>query len=312
MKKLFTLGLLALTLLLGGCASTEHQLTHWGLRAERARADLDLKQVQVEDFTIPYLEGGQGETVFLIHGFQSNKDIWSRFAGQLTNQYHVIAIDLPAHGDSNILMDKRYTIAEQARMVAAIMDKLQLTQAVHVVGHSMGGAIAFNLAANAPGHVKTLVLMNAAGVEAPRPSGLMRELEKGKNPLIVRNRDDYDAMLAFTMSDAPYIPSPMLNELTREAMGREPIATKIFADLHPQFNAKAEEILPRVKVPVLVLWGDEDKVVDVSSTDVFKKWLPRSEVVVLKGVGHAPQLERTKETAQVYRAFLARAQSAKL
>lgn len=311
MKKYFTLWLLGLTLVLGGCASTEHQLTNWGLRMERARADLDLKQVQVEDFAIPYLEGGQGETVFLIHGFQSNKDIWSRFAGQLTNQYHVIAIDLPAHGDSTILMDKRYTIPEQARLVAAIMDKLQLTQPVHVMGHSMGGAIAFHLAANAPGHVKTLVLMNAAGVIAPQPSGLMRELAKGKNPLIVRKKDDYEAMLAFTMSDAPYIPSPMISELTREAIGREAIATKIFADLDPKFSPKAEEILPRVKVPVLVLWGDEDKVVDVSSTEVFKKWLPRSEVVIMKGVGHAPQLERTKETAQIYRDFLARAKSAK-
>ncbi len=311
MKKYFTLWLLGLTLVLGGCASTEHQLTNWGLRMERARADLDLKQVQVEDFAIPYLEGGQGETVFLIHGFQSNKDIWSRFAGQLTNQYHVIAIDLPAHGDSTILMDKRYTIPEQARLVAAIMDKLQLTQPVHVMGHSMGGAIAFHLAANAPGHVKTLVLMNAAGVIAPQPSGLMRELAKGKNPLIVRNKDDYEAMLAFTMSDAPYIPSPMISELTREAIGREAIATKIFADLDPKFSPKAEEILARVKVPVLVLWGDEDKVIDVSSTEVFKKWLPRSEVVIMKGVGHAPQLERTKETAQIYRDFLARAKSAK-
>ena len=77
MKKLFTWGLLALTLVLGGCASTEHTLTNWAFRMERSRADLDLKQVQVDDFTIPYLEGGQGETILLIHGFQSNKDIWN-------------------------------------------------------------------------------------------------------------------------------------------------------------------------------------------------------------------------------------------
>lgn len=311
MKKYLTLGLVALCLVLGGCASTEHTLTGWAFRMERARADLDLKQVQVEDFTIPYLEGGQGETVFLIHGFQSNKDIWARFAGQLTNQYHVVAIDLPAHGDSNIRMDKRYTIPEQARIVAATMDRLQLTQPVHVVGHSMGGAIAAQLAATAPTHVKTLMLMNAAGVEAPQPSGLMRELEKGKNPLIVRNKDDYEAMLAFTMSDAPYIPFPMVNELTREAVAREPIATHIFADLRSPENPKAQDILPRVTAPVLVLWGDEDKVVDVSSTEVFCKWLPRCEVVILKGVGHAPQIERTKETVQVYRTFLAKAQPAK-
>ncbi len=307
MKKLFTWGLLALTLVLGGCASTEHTLTNWAFRMERSRADLDLKQVQVDDFTIPYLEGGQGETILLIHGFQSNKDIWSRFAGKLTNQYHVIAIDLPAHGDSNIRLDKRYTMPEQARIVAATLDKLQLKQPVHVVGHSMGGAIAANLAAATPQHVKTLVLMNAAGVESPQPSSMARELAKGNNPLIVRNRDEYEAMLAFTMSDPPYIPGALINELTREAVARQPIANHIFADLRSPDNPKAQDVLPRVKVPVLVLWGDEDKVLDVSSTDVFCKWLPRCEVVILKGVGHAPQIERTKETVQVYRDFLARA-----
>lgn len=307
MKKLSTAALLASILLLAGCASTEHSLTNWAFRIERVRADLELKQVQVEDFTIPYLEGGQGETIFLIHGFQSNKDIWVRFAGQLTNQYHVVVMDLPAHGDSNIRMDKRYTVPEQARIVAATMEKLQLTKPVHVVGHSMGGAIAANLSATAPQRVKTLVLMNAAGVEAPQPSGLMRALEKGKNPLIVRNKDDYEAMLAFTMSDPPYIPFPMVNQLTREAVAREPIATHIFADLRSPDNPRAQDILPRVKVPVLVLWGDEDQVIDVSSTDVFCKWLPRCEVVILKGVGHAPQIERTNDTVQAYRTFLAKA-----
>ena len=75
---------------------------------------------------------------------------------------------------------------EQARIVAATLDKLQLKQPVHVVGHSMGGAIAANLAAATPQHVKTLVLMNAAGVESPQPSSMARELAKGNNPLIVR------------------------------------------------------------------------------------------------------------------------------
>ena len=134
----------------------------------------------------------------------------------------MIAIDLPAHGDSNIRLDKRYTMPEQARIVAATLDKLQLKQPVHVVGHSMGGAIAANLAAATPQHVKTLVLMNAAGVESPQPSSMARELAKGNNPLIVRNRDEYEAMLAFTMSDPPYIPGALINELTREAVARQP------------------------------------------------------------------------------------------
>jgi abhydrolase domain-containing protein 6 len=306
MKKLAVICLLAWSLALGGCAKTEKTLTGWAIDAERARAHLSLKQTQIEDFQVPYLEGGQGETVLLIHGFQSNKDIWVRLAGQLTDNYHVIAIDLPAHGDSNIMMDKSYTIAEQVQRVVAIMDQLQLKQPVHVMGHSMGGAIALNLAATAPQRVKTLGLVSAAGVVSPQPSQLQLALAKGKNPLIVQTKDDYQAMLEFTMSKAPYIPGPMISVFTQEALGREPIAQKIFKDINSQVALPPEKVLPTITVPVLVLWGDEDKVLDVSATEVFKKWLPRSEVVILKGVGHAPQIESIKETAEIIRAFLSR------
>lgn len=308
MRQFLSIALLGLSIVLGGCASTQQAVTATAIGVERMRAGLDYKTIQVGEFDIPYLEGGEGPTVFMIHGFQSNKDIWVRFAGQLTANYHVIAIDLPAHGDSNILMDKSYTITEQARRVAAIMDALRLVQPVHVMGHSMGGAIAFTLAANYPGHVKTLALINSAGVISPKPSQLQRELEQGKNPLIVRNEDDYRAMLAFTMSEPPYIPDAMIAVLTREAVEREAIATRIFGQLDPSLSPPAPEVLARIRVPTWVLWGDEDKVLEVSSTEIFKKWLPRSEVLVFKGVGHAPLMERPKEMATAYRSFLSRTQ----
>jgi abhydrolase domain-containing protein 6 len=305
MKKLAVASLLALSLAFTGCASIETKLSTWAVSMERSQANLELKQVVVGDFTTPYLEGGQGETILLLHGFQSNKDIWIRMAKQLTKHYHVIAIDLPAHGDSNILMDKSYTVPEQAKRVIAIMDKLQLTQSVHVMGHSMGGAIAFHVAYLAPSHVKSLALMSSAGVVSPQPSELYLRNQKGENPLIVRNEEDYKKMLAFTMSDPPYIPSPVIATLTRIAMSRENIGEKIYQELNLKYSLNPEEVLPQIKVPTLVLWGKEDKVINVSSADVFKRLIPQSQVVVFDKVGHAPQLERTKEAAQAYETFLA-------
>jgi len=305
MKKLATASLLALSLALTGCASIETKLSTWAISMERSQADLQLKEIVVGDFTTPYLEGGQGETVLLIHGFQSNKDIWIRMAKQLTKHYHVIAIDLPAHGDSTILMDKTYTVPEQAKRVIAIMDKLQLTQPVHVMGHSMGGAIAFHLAHLAPSQVRSLALMSSAGVISQQPSELYLRNQKGENPLIVRNEDDYKKMLAFTMSDPPYIPSPVIATLTRISISREKVGEKIYQELNLKYSLNPEEVLPQIKVPTLVLWGDQDKVINVSSTEVFKRLMPQAQVVIFKGVGHAPQIERTKESAQAYESFLA-------
>lgn len=305
MKKLAAASLLALSLALTGCATIETKLSDWAISMERSQADLQLKQIVVGEFTTPYLEGGQGETVLLIHGFQSNKDIWIRMAKQLTKHYHVIAIDLPAHGDSTIFMDKSYTVPEQAKRVISIMDKLQLTQPVHVMGHSMGGAIAFHVAYLAPSHVKSLALMSSAGIISPQPSELYLRNQKGENPLIVRNEDDYKKMLAFTMSDPPYIPTPIIATLTRIAIEREKIGEKIYQELNLKYSLNPEEVLPKIKVPTLVLWGDQDKVIHVASSVVFKRLIPQAQVVIFKGVGHAPQIERTKESAHAYETFLA-------
>ena len=68
-------------------------------------------------------------------------------------------------------------------------------------------------------------------------------------------------------------------------------------------------MLPQIKVPTLVLWGDQDKVINVSSTEVFKRLMPQAQIVIFKGVGHAPQIERTKESAQAYETFLASVKS---
>lgn len=306
MRKMILAAGLALSLALTGCSpNLEDRFSAWAIGSERARAHLEHKQLTVDGFNIAYLEGGQGDTVFLIHGFQSNKDIWVRLARELTSRYHVIAIDLPAHGESTILPDRSYTVPEQAKRVMAIMAAMKLEQPVHLMGHSMGGAIAFHVAVMAPERVKTLALVSSAGVISPTPSELWRQNQQGKNPLIVRNAEDYRAMLAFTMADPPWIPGPVIGTLTRDAMARQQIGEKIYRELAPANSLKPEEALPKIHVPVLVVWGDQDKVLDVSSVGVFKRYLPQAQVVVFKGVGHAPPIERTGEMAKVYEGFLA-------
>ena len=306
MRQTFLAAGIALSLLLStGCTpDVEDRISAWAINSERERAHLEHRQLTVDGFNIAYLEGGQGDTVFLIHGFQSNKDIWVRMARELTSRYHVVAIDLPAHGESTILPDRSYTVPEQAKRVIAIMDALGLKQPVNVMGHSMGGAIAFHVAVMAPDHVKSLALVSSAGVISPTPSELWRQNQQGKNPLIVRNEQDYKAMLDFTLSDRPWIPGAVIATLTREAISRQQIGEKIYRELAPANSMKAEEALPKIHVPALVVWGDQDKVLDVSSVGVFKQYLPQAKVTVFKGVGHAPPLERSEETARLYEDFL--------
>ncbi|WP_295748177.1 alpha/beta fold hydrolase [Undibacterium sp.] len=296
---------LTLSWSLAGCVSVENTLSSWAINGERALASVQKKHISVGEFELSYLEGGQGDTVFLIHGFESNKDIWIRFAAQLTQHYHVIAIDLPGHGDSTILMTQSYSVPEQAQRVIALMDALHLMQPVHLLGHSMGGAIAYQVAAIAPQRVKSLGLMSAAGVVSGRPSELFMRLQHGENPLIAHDTQSFKDLLAFTMSDPPYIPGPVIASLTRTAIAREAIASKIFTEIRPPYSRELETLQAKISMPTLLIWGDKDRAVDVSSTEVFKRLIPQAQLVIFKDIGHAPQLERTKETAIAYQAFLA-------
>jgi abhydrolase domain-containing protein 6 len=82
----------------------------------------------------------------------------------------------------------------------------------------------------------------------------------------------------------PYIPSPVIATLTRISIAREKIGEKIYQELNLKYSLNPEEVLPQIKVPTLVLWGDQDKVINVSSTEVFKRLIPQAQVVIFKGV----------------------------
>lgn len=94
---------------------------------ERQRAGLSLKQVSVGDLSIHYYEGGpsNAQTIVMVHGFAASKDNWLRFAGYLSQDYRVIALDLPGFGGSSRPVGS-YDIGTQSERLAGIIDALGL------------------------------------------------------------------------------------------------------------------------------------------------------------------------------------------
>ncbi|MFA9218707.1 MAG: alpha/beta fold hydrolase, partial [Sphingomonadaceae bacterium] len=143
-----------------------------GLRLERWRSGLRLGQVQIPGFDLPYLEGGHGAPLVLIHGFAGDKDNFTRVARFLTPHYRVICPDLPGFGDSTRRTDASYSIAEQVERLRALLDQLAPGR-VHLGGNSMGGFIAAQFAATYPERVASLWLLDAAGTEAAQSSDIL-------------------------------------------------------------------------------------------------------------------------------------------
>jgi pimeloyl-ACP methyl ester carboxylesterase len=270
---------------------------------ERKTAGLTEKQVQVGQFTICYLEGGQGETLLLLHGFGADKDNWNRLAKHLTPKFHVVAIDVPGFGMSSRPETESYTIRDQALRLDPIVAALGL-DSFHLAGNSMGGAIAGRYAAEFPDKVRTLALVNTGGIaNCPKKSELRKQLEEGKNSLLLETPEDFEKMLAFVFVRPPWIPGPVKAHLARQAIERRSFNEKVFRQIHAE-GSDLEPELSRIRARTLILWGDQDRLIDVSCTEVLEKGLADSTTVILKDCGHAPMIERPEETARLYLGFL--------
>jgi len=267
----------------------------------RGLGGLSEKSVLVGKHTIVYLEGGGGESVLLLHGFAGDKDNWNLFSRHLTKTYHVIAPDLPGFGESSKIWSDQYTITAQVERVHEFGKKIGLKK-IHLVGNSMGGLIAGVYAAAYPDEILTLGLLDPAGVAGREPNEFSRELEKGNNPLIVESVSDYDKLLDFTFFKPPSMPAPLKSYFAEIAVQNKDFNKKVFIEATP--GNQLEIVMTRIHAKTLILWGENDRVLPVSSARVLGKGIENSKVVILKDCGHMPMLEKSKETARHYLEFV--------
>lgn len=275
------------------------------LKAERDRAMLHLKTVEVNGDRWPYLEGGEGDVVLLLHGFGGDKDNWTRFAGHLTPDHRVIAPDLPGFGDNARHEDQSYDIATQRDRLAAFVEALGLTQ-FHLAGNSMGGNLAGAYAHAYPEQLLSLGLINAAGVESPVPSDLMREVEStGRVALIPRSREDYDHLMEMVFVNRPWVPPFAVEALAQQAIDNADFLQKVFTEYRTNLF-RLEPVLPEIETPTLIIWGDTDRLIHVSSARVMDDLLPNSELEIMKSMGHCPMIEDPRATVELYGPFIDR------
>lgn len=271
---------------------------------DRERAGLSDQQKEVAQLSIHYYEGGpkDGETILMVHGFGASKDNWLVFARYFTPRYHVIAVDVPGFGDSS-KPDASYDVGSQAERLHAFTQALGIEK-LHIIGNSMGGHISALYAARHPEQVRSVALFDNAGVQSPKPSELMERLKRGEsNPLVVTRAEDFSQLIDFVFVVPPPMPAKVQHYLGERAVASSDRNGKIFRQLVDRYIPLEPE-LPKIQAPTLLLWGDRDRLLDVSSIEVMKPLLKQPSVVIMKDCGHAPMLERPQESAEHYQQFL--------
>lgn len=299
--------LLLVAWVLFGCASFKQGMFDCMVSAERSRSDFKPGVVQIQDQTMAYLERpGTGETIVLIHGYTGNKDHWTRFVRHLPEEYRVLAFDMPGHGDNAQSFDKTYTVDYMASTLDQAVQTMGISR-FHLAGNSMGGWISVLYANRYPQKVMSLGLLDNAGLVnvSPHPSDLQMEVSKGHNPFVITSREDFEELFEYAFNKKPFYPWPIISVLFERAIASRAFYEKVGNELLTK-STDIYPLLSGLNLPVLVIWGDKDRILHVSTTEVLKKSLPDSEIVIMKDCGHMPMVERPGETAEYYVNFLNR------
>jgi pimeloyl-ACP methyl ester carboxylesterase len=269
----------------------------------RRSAGLQERSIQVGTHHIRYLEGGRGPAVVLLHGIFAEKDHWVDFARALGGHYRIIVPDLPGYGGSTRLEDEPYDYAVQTGRLAALLDALDVER-VHLAGSSMGGTLAALLALQQPQRVDSVAFIGAPhGIRSPQPSSMDREIDAGRAPLVAHDAAAFERMMALLFERPPLLPYPILQHAQAQAIERAPSNRRLWNEqlrnrylLHERIGA--------LQAPLLVLWGEQDRVFDASAADTLRGLLPPAQVDLLPGLGHLPMMEAPAETARRYAAFV--------
>ena len=302
MKKIFIALLILIVAVVTVYYAFPEQVAEFFISYERSKANLTKKEIKIADHNIVYLEGGTGPTILLLHGYAANKDNWTRFAAHLTKNYHVVIPDLPGHGESSKLFNGKYDMSSQIARLHKFARAIKINK-FHIAGNSMGGFFAGTYSVRYPDEVLSLGLFDAAGVKSLQKSAATELFEKGENPVLIKDSNDLTRLMKFAFVNPPFLPYPFKKVFVKEALANKSINEKIAADLQNDLSS-LEKDLPQIKVPALILWGDQDRIIDVSSVPAFEKGLKNHKTVIIKDCGHAPMIEKVQETANEYLVFI--------
>ncbi len=297
--------IIASPLLFAACTTVKYSLYDAALTREHWKAGLSAKTLDWNGRPISYLENdadGKKPTVVLIHGFAANKENWVRFAAHLVSDYHVVIPDLPGHGESVKDFNLNYGYSDQVKYLHEILGLLK-TEKFHMAGNSMGGAISCLYAATYPDQVKSLLLVDPAGIHRYECE-LNRRIKEGKNPLIVTCPDDFENLIEFALEKKPYIPWPITDVMAEKAVENQAVNQKIFSDMRVSREFEFEDAIQTIKAPTLIFWGAEDRVISVRNATLFEQLIPGSHKIIFEGVGHAPMIEIPEKAAEKYLEFL--------
>ncbi|MEE9284685.1 MAG: alpha/beta fold hydrolase [Dehalococcoidia bacterium] len=267
------------------------------------------RYTSVDGHRLRYWDEGSGPPLLLLHGLGNSTLVWHQAMAGLAQRFRVVAVDLPGHGYSDMPRG-HFPLSEAAGLVALFMRQVG-AERFHVAGNSMGGVIALELGLGYPQRVTGLVLVDSAGLGRSIAwilrilslPGIGEYLDR-PSPKQVRQ------LLRTILYDPGLISDALVDEMYRQR-SRPGAAKWLLRFLRTGVNVagqrrsiQRQDQLHRLRPPLLILWGRQDRIVPVAHAHAAAARQPAARLHVFDRCGHWPQMEHTDEFIRVVSNFL--------
>lgn len=253
--------------------------------------------------------------IILLHGSNADLHTWQPWVDALKADYRVIRFDQIGHGLTGPSIDGRYAMEDFVSDVDGVANHLGLKQFV-LGGNSMGGGISAHYALAHPDRLTGLVLVDAAGAPVDRPQ------KSGGN-------------IGFTIASTPGVnqlmkhitPRSLVEQSFRQSISNQALATPETIDRYWELlrypgnraatiarftsprSPLTEQQVAGLRVPTLIIWGEEDALIPVEAGRWFEATLPNAELLALPGIGHLPMEEAPEITVNALKTWLVASQN---
>jgi pimeloyl-ACP methyl ester carboxylesterase len=253
-------------------------------------------------------EKGSGKPMILLHGFGTNSYSFHSIIEPLSKRYRVYNIDLKGFGSSPKPDDGRYSVYDQATLVLNFIKEHNLKD-ITLIGHSYGGGVALTLSLMDEKNIDKMVLIDAAAYKQYIPT-LMNKL---KFPLFgplafyfLPSSYEIEEGYKYTFYDKKKIKETMIKKLSRSLDKNKAKSAYLSAldDLIPDDIDEISKRYKTIKIPTLIIWGEDDISIDVYNAYRLNHIFPNSKLKVFPHVGHIPHEESPQKVIKEIRKFM--------
>ena len=265
--------------------------------------------IDVEGMQVHYRDEGTGLPIVLIHGTGASLHTYDAWTKQLSKNYRVIRLDLPAFGLTGPNKNAEYSIERYTQFLSQFLEKIKVDK-FHLAGNSLGGNIAWNYAAEYPEKVLKLILIDASGLPTFTPQPPIFKM--AKTPILnslflyITPKFMIRKNIEQVYADKLKVTDALVTRYHK--MSLRTGNRKAFIDrAKTDFNL-AEKVnlvkLKSVKTTTLLIWGAKDTWIPLGNGTRMDSMLPNSKLVILENSGHVPMEENPKESLEFLKSFL--------